>query len=119
MKEQMNSAVDAGPITLFQYPGDPTEEQIEEWKKRFGDVFMTVFEDVTFYWRLLSRPEYKEEILGERMDPFTREERTCALCVLWPENFPWDTSKAGYASLVSENIFDASGFVASAKPIKL
>lgn len=102
------------------FVGGLTQEMVDKWKGEYGQVFATPYDDVTFVWRTISRSEYKQHIARIR-DWLDREEEVCEVAVLWPKNFNFKDgeAKAGYAALISENILDASGFVAAGPIIEL
>lgn len=108
------------------FPGGPTWGQISEWKKEYGDVYVTSFtpENHTV-WRTLTRFEYKRLVKNLEMSitagqvtqseaNFNNEELMCELCVLYPKMSKSDmsTDMAGVASIISQEIMEASGFVA-------
>ncbi len=95
------------------FPDGPTRNKVEEWKSRYGSVYMTDIEDEVFVWRTITRIEYKEILKAKQADALYREERMCEKCVLWPENYSFismSQGKAGIPSLLAEHIMDKSGF---------
>lgn len=96
-----------------------SQEQVDEWKKQYGELYVTEFEDQTFVWRVLNRAEYKKIVNAQGMDVFQREEEICRQCVLYPQNYDYSVAKAGVATLLAEQIMDKSGFVAKSAPQKL
>lgn len=105
------------------FEGGPTRREVEEWKEKHGEVFFTPFSDNEIYiWRTIKRDEYADIIRNSNLTPLTREEEIVEKCVLYPRNLTKEKirkSKAGIASLLSEQIMEKSGFVAESGPIKL
>ncbi len=101
----------------------PTIAQVEEWKGRFGNIYLTEFEDGdTFVWRALKRKEFKEIMKAEGADSLYREERVSERCVIWPEKYDFVAmthGKAGVPTFLSEQIMDKSGFSAKVGAIAL
>lgn len=96
-----------------------TEDQIMEWKQQYGSVYVSEFDEGTFVWRLLARPEYKAITTAEGMSVFDREEEICKACVLYPADCDFEGFLAGIPSLLAEQIMDKSGFAAKKAPKKL
>ncbi len=97
----------------------PEEQLVNSWKEQFGDVYVTEVGDETFYWRTLSRPEYKEIVNTDEMTVFEREETICTKCVLFPEQYDFKNCHAGVPTLLAEQIMDFSGFALKQAPKKL
>lgn len=107
----------------FLFPNGPTMNQVEEWKSRYKEIFLTEFDDdLVFIWRTLNRKEYKDIIKIQNADNLYREERICERCVVWPENYSYmsmSSGRAGIPSLLAEQVMDKSGFVAKTGALKL
>lgn len=102
----------------------PRMSQIQSWKKQFGEIFCTPDPtgDGVYVWRCLNRYEYKQILSIPNTDPLQREEMICEQCVLWPENFTYETmakGKAGIPAMLAEQIMEYSGFTRASQPIKL
>ena len=98
----------------------PSRGAIELWKKKYGQVFLTEVEnDGVFIWRVLTRRELRELVKVESEDALYKEDMICRQCVIWPEGYDPDLGKAGTATVLSEQIFEKSGFRASNSPIPL
>jgi hypothetical protein len=100
----------------------PTKKQVEEWKKEYGDIYFTPFEEDIYIWKTLQRNEYREIIAQKDVSAMDREEVFVEKCVLFPEGFTKEkmtNGKAGVPSILAEMIMDKSGFVAQSLPIKL
>lgn len=112
-KEEINQEVEKGTEEVFE--GGPTKSQIEDWKKQFGDIYMTEFDSETFVWRTLTRLEFKRVINAEGAEnDWYREERVAELCVLWPENYGHDeivNGKAGIPAMLADQVMNKSGFM--------
>lgn len=107
-------------------PGGPTWGQIDVWKKEFGDIYITSFTPESHaVWRTLTRFEYKRLVKNMEMSistgqvtqsdaNFNNEEAMCEMCVLYPKVSKVEMSGdlAGKASILSQEIMEASGFVA-------
>lgn len=108
------------------WEGGPTAGQIKEWKKHYGDVYVTSLSyDKHVVWRTLNRLEYKE--LVKKMEQLVQagqlstaeanlwnEEAITEICILFPQYDKRSLSQdmAGLPSLLSQEILEASGFVA-------
>ncbi len=108
------------------WDGGPNAGMIKEWKKIHGEVYVTSLSfDKHIVWRVLSRLEYKT--LVKKMEQLVQagqlssaeanmwnEEAIAEICTLYP---PYDKSNtagimAGVPSLISQEVLEASGFVA-------
>ena len=90
---------------------------VEELKRQYGEIYSTELDGHVFIYRPLSRFEYLS-IDSMDIDPGTKEELTCLLCVVYPEDFDW-SSKAGYASTISDNILEVSGMASPEQAVAL
>ena len=103
--------------------GGPTQVQIDEWKAKFGDVFVAKFSsEEKFIYRPLRRFEYKQILSVSQQDNKAfAEEKVVQTCVLWPVIDPTkiSTLKAGTVSTLVELIMSASNFGISEEPVKL
>ena len=110
----------------FIWPGGPTAGDIKNWKKLHGDVYVTSLTfDKHLVWRPLTRNEYKEIILlieelttSEKLTKaqanLWNEEIITKVCLLFPpyDDVGLEQDLAGIPSLLSQEILEASGFVA-------
>lgn len=104
------------------FPDGPKMALVEEWKSRFGGVFLTEFEDDVFIWRTLIRKEYKDIMKVDNADTYYKEERICEKCVLWPLGYTFlkmTHGKAGIPSLLAEQVMEKSGFTARVGAMKI
>ena len=99
-------------------PEGPSEQQIQEWKNQFGEVFVSVFSDTEKYiWRPIIRSEWISlhsyiSSQGDKVTQYNFEEMICDTCILWKSNkISWDKVKAGTIGALNEQILQASNFV--------
>lgn len=108
------------------WDGGPTAGQIKQWKSMFGDVYVTsITFDKHIVWRTLNRNEYKQ--LVKKMEQLVQagqmstaeanlwnEEAITEICLLFPayDKIALSNEMAGLPSLLSQEILEASGFVA-------
>jgi hypothetical protein len=110
------------PNLLKGISNAPTQEQIDNWKKEFGEVYVSGFSEVElFVWRPVTRPEYIQiqqlaQDPKQEMTQFRLEEFLCDTCVLWkaPEVRSWAQGKAGTPQTLSEQIMSSSNFLSPA-----
>lgn len=120
------ASVDDLPDDEEIWPNGPTAGQIKVWKKEHGEVYVTSISfDKHIAWRPLSRIEYKN--LVRKMEQLVQsgqlstaeanlwnEEAITELCILFPSYDSVSMTKelAGLPSLISQEVLEASGFVA-------
>lgn len=108
------------------FEGGPPLAQINAWKDQFGDVYITSLSATRhIIWRTLTRFEYRR--LVKQMEQATsggmvsqaealmnQEEMIAELCILFPplSRAELASQQAGVASLISQEVMDASGFQA-------
>lgn len=104
----------------------PQAGVVKEWKKTYGDIYVTsISYDKHVVWRVLNRAEYKQIV--KKMEQLVQagqlstaeanlwnEETITEMCMLYPK---FDKSNAvgfmaGLPSLISQEVLEASGFVA-------
>jgi hypothetical protein len=100
------------------FEGGPTLDEVEAWREEFGNVYYIEFKDIAFFYRALSRAEYKtlSTIMAEPLD---REEKLCEMCVLWPTDVDFSGTLAGIPTIIAEDIMEQSGFNPSAKAVAI
>lgn len=114
----------ADDVPIFE--NGPTAGQIMQWKKQYGEVYVTSISfDKHIVWRVLSRLEYKQ--LVKKMESLMQagqlstaeanmwnEEAIAELCILFPgyNKAALTSDMAGLPSLISQEVLEASGFVA-------
>lgn len=101
----------------------PSKQQIDEWKEKFGDIFVATFGDEKYIYRPLRRFEYKQ-ILSVAQTPESRtftEEKVAEKCIIWPQIdlTKASTLKAGTISTLVDLIMAASNFGITEEPVKL
>jgi len=104
------------------FEGGPTQEQIEQWKSKYGNKIYSInIDQELFIWKALSRKDFKE--LNAMQDaPLVKEERLCQICILWPENYDEEAIQNGLAgapSILAEHIMETSGFGSISAPVAL
>lgn len=118
--------VDDLPDDELIWPGGPTAGQIKAWKKQYGDVYVTSISfDKHIAWRTLNRLEYKN--LFKKMEQLIQagqlsqaeanlwnEEAIAEICILYPvyDKQALISEMAGLPSLISQEVLEASGFLA-------
>lgn len=50
--ERKQDDIPKGSERIFE--GGPTRDMIENWKRQYGDIYMTKFDSETFIWRTLT-----------------------------------------------------------------
>jgi len=99
---------------------------VKEWKKQYGDIYVTsITYDKHVVWRVLNRAEYKQIV--KKMEQLVQsgqlstaeanlwnEETIAELCMLYPRFDKTNAAgfMAGLPSLISQEVLEASGFVA-------
>ena len=108
------------------FENGPTAGQVKAWKQQYGEVYVTSISfDKHIIWRVLSRMEYKQ--LVKKMETLLQagqlssaeanmwnEEAIAELCILFPsyDKKALTSEMAGLPSLISQEVLEASGFVA-------
>jgi len=113
----------AEKVSPLGIPNGPTQEQVDEWKAKFGDIYVATFGDEKYVYRPLKRFEYKQ-ILQVGQTPENRtyaEEKVAEKCIIWPkiEVEKISTLKAGTISTLTELVMAVSNFGITEEPIKL
>lgn len=114
-KEAMDSPLDV--------KNGPSQEEINEWKNKFGEIYSAKFEQDQYIYRPIRRFEYKQ-VLQLGQDPNNRafvEEKVSQMCVIWPKIEATEMSKlkAGTISTLVDLIMAASNFGITEEPVKL
>lgn len=103
--------------------GGPTQLQIDEWKVKFGDVYLVKFSDTEKYlYRPMRRFEYKSIVaMGQAENKSFAEEKIAQMCIIWPAIDPTKiaTLKAGTISTIVDLVMSSSNFGVAEEPIKL
>lgn len=104
--------------------GGPKAKDIVEWKKKYGDVYVTsITFDKHVVWKTLNRQEYKmivrqiEQVVSSGKMSQTEanmlnEELVCQFCTLYPQfsNEDFSNEIAGLPSILAQQILESSGF---------
>ena len=125
LEEEINKIEDL-PDDEEIWEDGPTAGMIKSWKDTYGDVYVTSLSfEKHIVWRVLSRLEYKSVV--KKMEQLIQagtltsaeanmwnEEAIADICILYPQ---FDKSEmngimAGVPSLISQEVLEASGFVA-------
>ena len=104
---------------LALFPGAPSRDQVEAWKKQHGEVNCSGFNDTEIYiWRTVKRAEWivlQKQLaqLGERAADFDLEQEVVKLCLLWATEAGEEAllGKAGSLTTLHEQIMQNSNFV--------
>lgn len=108
------------------WDGGPTAGEVTAWKEEYGEVYVTsITMDKHIIWRPLTRGEYKNHIqemedlidsgkLTAARASLWNEETVAETCILFPKFSREDstTGLAGVPSIISQEVMEASGFVA-------
>jgi len=124
--EQPNKQVEDLDDAEEIWEGGPTAGMIKQWKSQFGEVYVTsITFDKHIVWRVLNRIEYKN--LVKKMEQLVQagqltsaeanmwnEEAIAEMCILYPQydKLEMNGVMAGIPSLISQEVLEASGFVA-------
>lgn len=103
-------------------PNGPTHDQVEEWKGRYGKVFLTQIGGQPYVYRPIRRNEYKTIMKIQNTDRYYTEEKICATCVIFPANYQqvaMSQGLAGVPTVMAEMILEQSGFNPSIESIQL
>lgn len=108
------------------WEGGPTAGMIKQWKEEYQDIYVTsITFDKHIVWRVLNRLEYKQIV--KKMEQLVQagqltsaeanmwnEETIAEMCILYPklDKKSLSGSMAGLPSLISQEVLEASGFVA-------
>jgi hypothetical protein len=123
--DQAQSVEDLDDDELI-WDGGPTAGMIKAWKQQYEDVYVTsITFDKHVVWRVLSRLEYKQIVkkmeqliqggqLSSAEANMWNEEAIAELCILYPklDGGSLSGAMAGLPSLISQEVLEASGFVA-------
>jgi hypothetical protein len=121
------ATIDTESNEKLVFENGPTVAQVEAWKEELRKaggndklIVVNIYgEDSPFIHRKLMRYEYNEIIDNlptseeGNITARTDEYRIPVLnaCILWPQNFNFDTCGAGVVNNLFESIMDNSGFI--------
>lgn len=81
---------------------------LEDFKKKWRNIFIFQFEEKTFIYRAVGRKEYKNLVFADISNE-DREEELCRICTLYPENFDFrNCDDAGLPTRLAEEIYKNS-----------
>lgn len=96
---------------------NPSVSQVEDLNKIYEslknehrNVFMYKYENELFFFRTLTRKEYRQLVEAEDMSNYEKEDIVCSACVLWPKDFDFDNSDAALPTLLCNKIIETSFF---------
>lgn len=95
------------------------DQQIQEWKRKWGKIYKTTIDGEVYIWRKLKRKEYvqimsdadidNEETVGNRI--YHRQEQIAKAVVLYPVDIEKRIEEnAGLATSLSDEVVLRSGF---------
>lgn len=103
---------------LQDYPNAPSPEQVEGWKTKHGDIYVSGFSETELYvWRAVTRPEWVKLQMAasdpaNKIGPFDFEVMLCNTCILWSSvNKSLEEGKAGNPTALQEQILQHSNFL--------
>jgi hypothetical protein len=98
-----------------------SQEQVAEWKAKYGELFLITFGEEQFVYRPLKRFEYKTIMNNPDANRAFNEEKIMQMCVVHPaiDATKMPALKAGTVATVVELIMSASNFGVSEEPVKL
>ena len=103
--------------------GGPSQVQIDEWKVKFGEIYVVKFSETEKYiYRPMRRFEYKQIVaMGQSENKSFAEEKIAQMCIVWPTIDPTKltTLKAGTVSTIVDLVMSSSNFGVAEEPIKL
>jgi hypothetical protein len=88
-----------------------SDEQIFEWKQRYGNIFSVSLGGKDFVFRELTLREFSAfsaHLVGS--DSATSEDYLVRTCLLYPVNLDFDTLPAGVVSSIAQQVIEKSGF---------
>ena len=101
----------------------PSQAQIDEWKAKYGDIYLIKFsEEEKYIYRPMRRFEYKQIVaMGQADNKSFIEEKISQMCIVWPTIDPTkiSTLKAGTISTIVDLIMSSSNFGVAEEPVKL
>ena len=98
-----------------------TQEQINDWKSKFGEVWSQKLGDDQYVYRPIRRFEYKQVMNTPDSNRAFNEEKIVQMCVVYPsmDATKMPSMKAGTISTLVELIMAASNFGLSEEPVRL
>jgi len=124
LQEEVNKQVEEkteDPVmTAFdELENRPSDEQIEQWKKTFGNIYLTMLDtDVAVVYRKLKRGEYKA-LVAKGLQNIDLENEIFRVAVIWPKKMTVIDYDAGVVSTVATMILKVSGFISEQEAVML
>lgn len=89
-----------------------TQEKINEWKEKYTFVYRTQFDKDFYYFRTLTREDYKQITEEQTEDPvnYDYESAVVKKCLLSDYSNDSIAKKSGIVTVLSEAIMLRSGF---------
>jgi len=102
-------------------PPGLTLRDVWNWKRQYGAIYFVDVCDIYYFYRAMSKPEYKNIMNLENATRDIQEEKIVETCVLFPQMGiqVLRVGLAGLASSLTEYIMRASAFGTLATPTKL
>lgn len=138
--EEPQEEIDPLEYIQANFDNAPSSSDVELWKQRFGDVFITgLTDDEVFIWRTVKRLEYKNIMarVAAAMQTMAKTqtamanvdegrnslfiEELCKTCILWPsiDQNQLAFSKAGTLDALANLILEGSNFLAHSLAVRL
>ena len=101
-------------VDYHKKPIDLTELLIK-FREKHRNVYMYQSDDNVFFYRPLSRAEYKTLFNNDKINDMDREDVIVNTCLLYPEDFDMDNCEAGLVTNLAEQIMKNSFLTAEAQ----
>lgn len=109
--------------TYMALENKPSEEQLEEWKRQYGDIFLiSLSERENFVFRALRRQEWRQLVAQiQKLNEQKKAEAICVRGVLFPKlnELSVSTLTAGAPETIRNMILEASNFIEPERAITL
>ena len=98
-----------------------TQEVVNEWKSKYGELLVVNFGEEQFVYRPMKRFEYKTIMNNPEANRSFNEEKIVQMCVIHPQLdlTRMHTTKAGTIATLVELIMASSNFGVVEEPVKL
>lgn len=77
-------------------------------KEDHRSVYFYKAEEDFFFYRTLTRKEYRMLVENEEINEMEKEDIVCEACVLWPENYDFENCNAGIPTTLTKSIMENS-----------
>lgn len=96
------------------------EALLQHLKDVYGNVYAVEVKDQLFFFRELSRKEYKQITEQVYRDDYQLEEAICEKAIVYPEEYDFQKrARAGTVKLLSTQIVTASGFAHQSQHVQM